>query len=479
MSPERKSTSIRKATTINFFGKYTNIFVQLIYSAILARILSPEDFGVVAVVTVFTTFFSLIANIGIGPAIIQYRNIDEEDINHIFSLTVYIGLGIGILFALFSIPISIFYDDSVYIPIGALLAISLFFNTVNIVPNSLLLKAQRFKLVNLRLVLVSVLSAIPTIILALIGFKYYAIVIHSILVSFITFLWNFSTVKLKFVLKINTDSYKKIREFSSYQFAFSLVNYFSRNLDNLLIGKFIGSSALGFYDKSYRLMLYPVQNLTHVITPVLHPILSAHQDDRAYIYEKYLKVLKVLSLLGVFVSAYCYFAAEEIIMILYGEQWYASVPSFQLLALSIWAQMISSSTGSIFQSIGNTKLMFLTGTVSSVLIVGAILVGIGFDNINMVAGFVTLAFNMNIAISFYYLIKKGLGYSLREFAGKFVPDFIIFLITFVGLYFISQISFDHLLISAIVKGIVAVALFAFGLLITKQYSTVKGILGRK
>ncbi|WP_303860809.1 oligosaccharide flippase family protein, partial [Alkalibaculum bacchi] len=227
------------------------------------------------------------------------------------------------------------------------------------------------------------------------------------------------------------------------------------------------------------LMLYPVQNLTHVITPVLHPILSAHQDDRKYIYEKYLKVLKVLSLLGVFVSAYCYFAAEEIIMILYGEQWYASVPSFQLLALSIWAQMISSSTGSIFQSIGNTKLMFLTGTVSSVLIVGAILVGIGFGNINMVAGFVTLAFNINIAISFYYLIKKGLGYSLRAFAGKFVPDFIIFLITFVGLYFISQISFNHPLISAIIKGIVAVVLFAFGLFITKQYSTVKGIIGRK
>uniref|UniRef100_UPI0026EB6775 oligosaccharide flippase family protein n=1 Tax=Alkalibaculum bacchi TaxID=645887 RepID=UPI0026EB6775 len=263
MNPEKKSMSIRKATTINFFGKYTNIFVQLIYSAILARILSPEDFGVVAVVTVFTTFFSLIANIGIGPAIIQHRNIDEEDINHLFSLTIYIGLVIGILFALFSIPISIFYDDSVYIPIGALLAISLLFNTVNIVPNSLLLKAQRFKLVNLRLVLVSVLSAIPTIILALIGFKYYALVIHSILVSFITFIWNFSTVKLKFVLKINTDSYKKIKGFSSYQFAFSLVNYFSRNLDNLLIGKFVGNSALGFYDKSYRLMLYPVQNLTH------------------------------------------------------------------------------------------------------------------------------------------------------------------------------------------------------------------------
>ena len=479
MNLDNKPTSIRKATTINFFGKYTNIFIQLIYSAILARILTPSDFGVVAVVTVFTTFFSLIANIGIGPAIIQHRNIDEEDLNNIYSLTIYLGLFIGLLFALFSIPISIFYKDEVYIPIGSLLAISLFFNTINIVPNSLLLKAQRFKLVNLRLVIVSVLSAIPTIVLALVGFKYYSIVIHSILVSFITFLWNFRTVKLKFVFKLDMNSYRKIKEFSSYQFAFSLVNYFSRNLDNLLIGKFIGNSALGFYDKSYRLMLYPVQNLTHVITPVLHPILSAHQEDKKYIYEKYMKVLKVLSLLGVFVSVLCYFAAEEIIVLLYGNQWYDSIPSFQLLALSIWAQMISSSTGSIFQSISNTRLMFLTGIISSALIISAILIGIRFDNINAIAGFVTLAFIINVLISFYYLIKKGLGYSFRRFLYGFIPDFILFVIMFVGLYITSKISFPHLFISAMIKGISAILLFGFGLLVTKQYKVVKQIIGRK
>jgi teichuronic acid exporter len=479
MGFDNQSTSIRKATIVNFFGKYTNIFIQLIYGAILARILTPEDFGIVAVVTVFTSFFTLIANMGIGPAIIQNRSIDENDTNNIFSLTIYVGLVMGVLFAFFSIPISIFYNNQVYIPIGILLGVSLFFNTINIVPNAVLLKAHRCKLVNLRLVTVSVLAAIPTIILALIGFKYYSIVFHSILVAFITYLWNLYTIRPKFNLKVNKGSIQKIREFSSYQMAFSIINYFSRNMDNLLIGKFMGNDALGFYDKSYKLMLYPIQNLTHIITPVLHPILSLHQNDKKYIYEKYLKVVKVLSLLGVFVSVYSFFAAEEIIILLYGDQWYESIPSFRFLALSIWAQMVTSSTGSIFQSIGNTKLLFNAGIISAVLIVGSILIGIGFGSINSVAVCVTLAYNINFVSSFYLLVNKGLEKSTTVFLKSLIPDLIIFVGLFAGLFLISMIDINTLLFSALIKLILGGCIYLLLLLVTNQIKFFSVIWKRK
>lgn len=475
MGIDNQSTSIRKATIINFFGKYTNIFIQLIYGAILARILTPEDFGIVAVVTVFTSFFTLIANMGIGPAIIQNKSIDENDTNNIFSLTIYIGIAMGVLFAFFSVPISVFYNNQVYIPIGILLGISLFFNTINIVPNAVLLKAHRFKLVNLRLVTVSILAAIPTIIFALIGFKYYSIVLHSILVALITYLWNLYTVRPKFYFKVNKKSMKKIREFSSYQFAFSIVNYFSRNLDNLLIGRYIGSSALGFYDKSYKLMLYPVQNLTHVITPVLHPILSAHQDDKEYIYEQYIKVVKILSLLGVFASAYSFFAAEEIILLLYGNQWHDSILSFQFLAFSIWAQMTTSSTGSIFQSIGNTKLLFKTGLISAMLIVGSIIIGIRFGSINSVALCVTLAYNINMVVAFYLLINKGLKKSTSTFFKSLIPDLIIFVALFTGLYSISMFTINNLLLSAIIKLVFGGLVFVIAMIGTRQIRHIKKI----
>ncbi|GEK88386.1 polysaccharide transporter, PST family [Alkalibacterium putridalgicola] len=470
MKINNQTTSIKEATIINFLGKYTHVIIQIIYGAILSRILGPEDFGIVAVVTVFTSLFTLIANMGIGPAIIQNTDINDNDINSLFSVTIYIGLIMSLFFAFFSGPISIFYSNTVYIPIGILLSFSLFFNTLNIVPNAVLLKNHKFRTVNLRLVIVSISSAILTIALALVGFKYYALVLHSILVSLFTFIWNMVTVKPKFTRSDNRKSFDKIRDFSSYQFAFSIINYLSRNMDNLLIGRFLGNEALGFYDKSYRLMLYPVQNLTHVITPVLHPILSLHQDDKEYIFVRYIRVVKLLSLIAVFVTAYSFFSSEEIIILLYGNQWYESIGSFRILALSIWAQMVTSSTGAIFQSIGDTKLLFRTGSYSAVLIVSSIFLGVFIGDINTVAITVTIAYNLNFFMSFYMLVVKGFGKrSFTNFIQLFIPDIFVFFLVFFSLFLTNKLEFDNLLLSAIIKLLFGVISYITAIVITKQH----------
>lgn len=472
--------SLKKAAMINFVAKYTNVVIQIIYTAILARILTPEDFGIVVVIMVFTTFFMLLADMGIGPAIIQNKTIDEIDTNNIYAFSFYLGIVVAALFALFAIPLSIFYENEVYIIIGALLSISLFFNTLNIVPNALLLKNQQFKTLGVRLVVISIISAIPTIILAQIGFKYYAIVFHSILVALLTYIWNYNTVRLKFKLTFEKHSIIKIRNFSLYQFTFNFVNYFSRNLDNLLIGKFIGNAALGYYDKAYRLMLMPVQNLTHVITPILHPILSNHQEDKMYIFTQYMKVVKILSLLGVFITVYCFFAAEEIILIMFGDQWENAVPSFRFLALSVWAQMVTSSSGAIFQSLGNTRLMFISSIYTSIVSVIAITIGVSFQDITIVASCIAIAFNLHFFIVYHLLIKHGFKFRRREFFNKFIPDMVVFIITFAGLYFASYIvNVDNLLLSALYKGVAGGSVYIIGLLLTKQYKVFLLLINRK
>lgn len=99
--------SIKNAALINIVGKYSGIVISLIYSAILGRILSPQEFGIVAVILVFTTFFSLFANMGIGPAVIQNKTMNHNDNRSIFALTLYLGIIISILFSIISYPISL------------------------------------------------------------------------------------------------------------------------------------------------------------------------------------------------------------------------------------------------------------------------------------------------------------------------------------------------------------------------------------
>ena len=471
--------SIKRAAIINFIAKYSTIFIQLIYNGILSRILVPEDFGIVAVVNVFVTFFMLFGDMGIGSAVVQNKTLTEKETNNIFSFTVYLGLVLAAIFALFSIPMSWFYNDQVYIPIGLLLSVSLFFNTLNMIPNAVLLKNKRFRTVGIRLVLVTIISSILTIILAINGLKYYSIVFNSIFISFFTFLWNYNSTRLKFSFKINKGSIQKIKEFSQYQFGFNFINYFARNADNLLIGKILGNRALGFYDKSYRTMLYPVVNLTNVITPVLHPILSEHQNDKEYIYSQYIKVVRILSLLGAFFSAYLFITAKEVIVILYGEKWIGAVTSFQFLALAVWAQMISSSSGAIFQSLGKTKLLFINGLFTSTITVSAIIIGISFHSINAVAAFVAIAYNSHFFITFYNLIKNGFGYKLWQFYKIFIPHLLIFVITFIGLYFVSMYRIDNVFLSAVYKGVFGVIFFVISLLLTKQQDAFSILRRRK
>jgi Membrane protein involved in the export of O-antigen and teichoic acid len=356
---------IKKSILINASGKYSKVFLALIMNAILARMLSPEDFGIVAVITVFSTFFTTLSDMGFGPAIIQNKELTEEDISNIYSFTVYAAIVLMLVFILCAYPIAAFYGDSVYISLGRLLSISLLFNALNMVPNGILNRDKKFRSIAIRTVVVFVGAAVFTILLAFLGLGYYALAIQAIMTSLFSFVWNYATTRPKFRLRFNLESIKKVMNYSAYQFAFNLVNYFSKNLDNLLIGKFMGSAELGYYSKAYTLMLFPVNNLTGVISPVLHPILSDYQKQLDVIYDKYMKIVHLLACIGLYVAPICFLGANEIITIIYGKNWGESVICFQFLSIAIIPQMINSSSGSIFQAIGNTRQLFTNGLINT------------------------------------------------------------------------------------------------------------------
>ena len=106
-----ENISIKKAAFINAISKYSTIFIGILFTAVLARLITPEDYGIVAVTTVFTTFFGLFADMGIGAGIVQNKDLDSDDVNGIYSFTVKIGFLLILLFSLFSIPLSFFYKD--------------------------------------------------------------------------------------------------------------------------------------------------------------------------------------------------------------------------------------------------------------------------------------------------------------------------------------------------------------------------------
>lgn len=474
-----KEFSMQRAAKINAYGKYSNIIIQLVVNAILSRILSPEDYGVVAIVTVFSTFFLTISDMGFSTAIVQCKDLEQKDIDHIFSFTIFIGVMLSLLFTVLSYGISIFYKNNVYFGLGLILNISLFLNTINMVPNGIMNREKRFTSIAVRTVTAGVVSAIIAIILAYLGFKYYSIVVQTTLTSIIIFTWNFFQTQPKLQFGGCINSVKKVISYSGFQFAFNIVNYFSRNLDNLLTGRFFGSADLGYYNKAYTLMLYPVNNLAGVITPVIHPLLSDFQHETNVIYKKYIKLLKFLFIIAGFVAPFCYLNASELINILFGTNWSSSVKCFEFLSLAILPQFIGSATGAIYQSLGKTKLLFYNAVLNTSITILAILIGIFIGgNITYLSLCVASAYIIHLFSTHFILIQVGFGYKFYTFIKDIRLELMISVAEYIATLFFP-LNISNIFLSFFVKGMYLGIIYLFLLIITKEYKLLLSVISKR
>ncbi|MCF0174877.1 MAG: lipopolysaccharide biosynthesis protein [Bacteroidales bacterium] len=469
-------TSIKTAALINAVGKYSRIIFTLVMNIILARILSPEDFGIVAVITVFSTFFVTLSDVGLSVAIVQDKTLTRKDIDSLFSFSFYISLALMLLFVILSFPIAYFYENKEYVGLGVILSVSLFFNALNMVPNGVLNREKRFTDIALRTIIASLVSSVITVILALNNFRFYALALYSVLFAFIQFVWNYFSTKPKFFWRVDWALLKRIGGYSGYQFAFNLVNYFSRNLDNLLTGKYIGVAPLGQYNKAYNLMLTPVVNLAGVVSPVLHPILSDFQDDKKAIYSRFIKLVKMLFLTGVIISAYSWLAHEEIVEILYGGNWSDAAMCFQLLALAIIPQMLNSAAGAIFQSLGNTRLLFINGLINSTITIIAIVLGIFLGgDIFILSMCVCAAYVIHGVISYYMLIRLGFKFSLIDFIKDIYKEILIMVVVF-ACVLLCPVYVENVFLSALLKGLWTLVPFCVGLAVSGEWKILRLLL---
>ena len=258
-------------------AKYSGVVISLVVAGVLARLLSPDEFGIVAIATVIIAFFNLFTDMGVSPAIVQHKTLTREELSDIFSFTVWTGIGISVLFFAASWLIADYYNSDILRTLCQLLSVNLFFASATIVPGALFYRNKEFKFIAVRSFVIQISAGAAAVTAALCGAGLYALIINPIVSSILIFAISYQRYPQRLRLTLGLTVLRKIFSYSAYQFLFNVINYFSRNLDKLLIGKYMGMSDLGYYEKSYRLMMLPLQNITQVITPVMHPIFSDFQ----------------------------------------------------------------------------------------------------------------------------------------------------------------------------------------------------------
>lgn len=471
MNEDSIKKSLIHGVAYTALAKYSGVIISLVISAILARLISPKEFGIMSVAMVLIAFFSIFTDFGIGPAIIQKKELSKDDYSGIFSFCFWIGLFLSISFFFCSGLIADFYKTETLRTVCQLLSLNLFFGAINIVPNGLLYKDKQFKYISLRSFTVQLITGIIAVIAAFNGAGIYALLINPIVSSIVVFFINYARNPLRLKLTPGLNSIRKIFNYSLYQFMFNIINYFSRNIDSLLIGKYINMQQLGFYDKSYRLMLLPLENITQVISPVMHPVFSDMQNNKAYLAKSYLRVVRLLAFIGFPLSAYLYFTAEELIILIFGAHWQPSVEIFRILAISVGFQIILSSSGAIFQASNSTHLLFISGVLSTILNVAAICLGVFyFKSTIAVSWGLVIAFTLNFIQCYVLLFRYNFNQHITLFIKELYSPIIACLILTAGLFALSFLSESFpLIIRFVLKSTLSLFVFLLYVHITKEY----------
>lgn len=466
--------SIKKAAAYNAAAKYGQMFIQLGLTMLLSRLIMPEAFGVIAITTILLGFLNLFADMGLGISVIQYPNLEKKDLNGLFSFSLIVGIILGVITAFASYPLAKFYEEPLYYTLCPILSIVSFFQSANVVPNAILTRDKQFKTIAIRTILCSLFSGVIAVVLAWLDFGVYALITQSIISQVFLFVWNYVYAPLSVCGFRFERVIKLLGSYSLFQVLFNFLNYFTRNLDHIIIGKSFGSEELAQYNKSYSLYLYPNNIFAAVLTGVIHPYVRDYKNDYQQMFSVYMRIEKVLSLIGIFSMMFFFFCSQEFVLIMFGPNWVPAGLYLKCLSLCMWTQMMCSVAGSIFLGLERTDQTFKCGIINLILLIASIAIGVWFKSMFVLSVCVSISYNLIFIITNFILVKQTMHISLSDFLNpiKFDALFVFGFVAFA--YFIPEMS-SNLFVSLLIKLIVCVLAFSGYLTISKQWGIVQNL----
>lgn len=372
---------------------------------ILARMLSPRDYGLVAMVTAITSFIEMFRDLGLSSATIQSESLNHEQVSALFWINSLVGAAFAICMVLLGPALVWFYKEPRLYAICSALGISFLFSGLAAQPLAILKRQMRFAALSTIQVIATSLGVSVAISLAYFGSEYWALVSMQIAVAAGTAVGAWiATIGWHPKAVIRTAGIKRLLRFGANLSSVNVLNYFVRNLDNVLIGRYWGPQNLGLYAKAYELLLLPIQLINYPVGQVTIPALSRlkHEDDQYRQY--YCNVLKFVAFISFPLIALLVANSKEIVEIVLGDKWVEVTPIFQIFAIAAFPQQIMTTTGWIYVSLGQADRMFRLSALIVPLLVLAFIVGLKWGALGVAYAF---------AVWTYLVFMPSMWYATR------------------------------------------------------------------
>ena len=351
------------------------LLLQILSTSLLARFLKPDDFGLVALSVTFTGFIAIFKDLGLSMATVQKNILNHNQVSNLFWLNIGFCALLSLLIACLSPFVSLFYEDDRLLLITIVSGLSLIVAGFTVQHQALLRRNLHFKTLAIVNVVSALLGNSVCVVWAYFSHSYWALVLMPILSASIyaVAMWIFCSWRPSlFKRGVGTMS---LLNYGKDMLHYGIVNYFARNADNFIVGK-IGSPAdLGYYSRSYSLMLVPVGQLISPLTGVVVSALSRLQDNAVQFCRYYLQIVKLISVLSFALVSLMFILSSEIIDIFLGGQWEAAKKIFSILCFAAFWQPLMSSSGWVYSALGNTKRFVKWGYINSISLIVVFLIG--------------------------------------------------------------------------------------------------------
>ncbi|MEZ2745545.1 lipopolysaccharide biosynthesis protein [Halopseudomonas bauzanensis] len=356
-------------------GQGVKIMLQFCGIVILARLLSPNDYGLMAMVVVLTGIGEVLRDFGLSSAAIQARSLTAEQRNNLFWINSAIGVALALALFVIAPALAAFYDEPRLTLIARVLAITFLLNGIATQYRAQLNRGLHFGALAVVDILGMASGLAVGLLMALEGYNYWALVGQQLALSAATLVTLLLAARWLPGLPRRSAPMGDLLRYGSNLMGTQLIGYATRNLDSLIIGYRFGAESLGLYSKSYQLSMLPLNQINAPATTIALPVLSRLQQQPER-YDQFLLYGQTLMLhLIVSVLAFAAALAEPLILLVLGPQWQAAVPVFRILAVAGIFQAASYASYWVFLSKGLTPLHLRFTLVSRPVLIGCILLG--------------------------------------------------------------------------------------------------------
>lgn len=423
-------SELKRGGSLTILAQACKFFLKIGSTAVLARYIAPADFGLVAMVTVVTGFLEMFKDAGLAMATVQQKQITHEQVSTLFWINCLLGLTIMVMIICVSPGLCAFYGEPRLFGIAAAISVSSLITSAGI--QSLALIRRKMQYLKLASVDIgsSIIGALIGIIFAARGFGYWALVLMLLggaiaSTAFSLFLGGWLPG-----MPVRGAGVRKMLKFGGELTGFNVMNYFARQGDNFLIGRFFGAVDLGIYSKAYGLLLQPISQINAPVSRVVVPLLCRLTEEPERFRRCYCGVLRLIALVTLPSIALASIYSNQIIHFVLGPNWEAAGAVFRSLALASAAGVLCNTTGWLYVSLGRSREMMAWGIWSSIIVVISFICGLPWGIMGVARAYSVCS--LVLMLPCFYFATMNSPVSMKDVAVSCFPGILLTVVVYVG-----------------------------------------------